>query len=348
MGTRYSTMRRTALFAVLALTVPGMAHADDDFYKGRQIAWILSADAGGGYASYARAFAPFFADHIPGKPYIVIQHMPGAGGIRAMNYLDAIAPKDGSVLGLVHSSVPFAPLFGIKGAKFDPRQMNWIGSLDANTAICIAWHASAIKSWKDMLEKEFTVGGSGAGSQMETMPAMLNKLFGSKMKVISGYKGGNEIYLAMERGEVDGRCGGLVSSINSTRPDWFPQRKITVPIVIALERARLFPDVPAVAEFAKDGHTRQILELFVAPQAMDRPILAPPGVPSERVKMLRAAFHAAVNDPGFIVEASRQHLAIEEVDGERVARIVASAYALPPDLVNAATEVMTASGAHPE
>src|SRR5262249_45135225 len=146
----------------------------------------------------------------------------------------------------------------------------------------IAWHASRIKTWQDALEQEFTVGGSGVGSQMETMPAMLNKLFGAKMRVISGYKGGNEIYLAMERGEVDGRCGGLVSSINATRPDWFPQRKITVPIVVALERSPLFPDVPAVAEFAKDERSRQILELFVAPQAMDRPILAPPGVPSER------------------------------------------------------------------
>src|SRR5713101_800568 len=269
---------RAVLFGAAAFVglLPAAAHADD-FYKGLQISWILSADAGGGYASYARAFAPFFANHIPGKPHIVIQHMPGAGGIRAMNYFDQVAPKDGTVLGLVHSSVPFAPLYGIKGAKFDAKQLNWIGSLDSNAAICIAWHTSRIKTWKDVLEKEFTVGGSGVGSQMETMPAMLNKLFGSKMKVISGYKGGNEIYLAMERGEVDGRCGGLVSSINSTRPDWFPQKKVVVPIVVALERSRLFPDVPAIAEFTKDVRSRQVLELFVAPQAMDRPILAPPG-----------------------------------------------------------------------
>jgi tripartite-type tricarboxylate transporter receptor subunit TctC len=336
-------MRRTILSVAVALAVPLTAQADD-FYGGRQIAWILSADVGGGYAAYARAFAPFFASHIPGRPHIVIQHMPGAGGIRAMNYLGSVAPKDGTVLGLVHSSVPFAPLFGIKGAKFDPRRMNWIGSLDANVAICIAWHASAIKTWHDMLDKEFTVGGSGAGSQMETMPAMLNKLFGSRMKVISGYKGGNEIYLAMERGEVDGRCGGLVSSINSTRPDWFAQGKITVPIVVALERASLFPDVPAVAEFAKDERSRQILELFVAPQSMDRPILAPPGVPAERIAVLREAFHAAMNDAGFIAEARRQHLKIEEVAGERVAGILVAAYALPPDIVSAAAEAMTGIG----
>ena len=336
-------MRRAVVLGVMALAAlpPATTRAGDDFYKGRQIAWILSADAGGGYASYARAFAPFLGKHIAGNPSIVIQHMPGAGGIRAMN----VAPKDGSVLGLVHSSVPFAPLYGIRGAKFDPLRINWIGSLDANTAICIAWHASRIKTWQDAIEQEFTVGGSGVGSQMETMPAMLNKLFGAKMKVISGYKGGNEIYLAMERGEVDGRCGGLVSSINATRPDWFPQRKITVPIVVALERSPLFPDVPAVAEFAKDERSRQILELFVAPQAMDRPILAPPGVPSERVAALRSAFHAAMNDAGFIAEARRQHLQIAEVDGTRVAKTLSGAYALPADIVKAATEAMNVAAA---
>jgi tripartite-type tricarboxylate transporter receptor subunit TctC len=335
-------MHRAIVLSALALAALPLAAAgaDDDFYKGRQIALILSADVGGGYASYARAFAPFFSKHIPGNPNIVIQHMPGAGGIRAMNYLYSVAPKDGTVLGLVHSSVPFALLYGIKGAKFDPLRINWIGSLDANTAICIAWHSSRIKTWQDVLEQEFTVGGSGVGSQMETMPAMLNKLFGAKMRVISGYKGGNEIYLAMERGEVDGRCGGLVSSINSTRPDWFPQQKIRVPIVVALERNPLFPDVPAVAEFAKDKRTRQILQLFVAPQAMDRPILAPPDVPAERIATLRRAFHATMNDPAFIAEARRQHLEVAEVDAARLAKIVADAYALPPDIVKAAVEAM--------
>jgi tripartite-type tricarboxylate transporter receptor subunit TctC len=333
------------LGAVAFLLAGTAGNAEENFYAGRQIQWILSADAGGGYASYARAFAPYFAKHIPGNPSIVIQHMPGAGGIRAMNYLNSVAPKDGTVLALVHSSVPFAPLFGLKGAKFDPRQMHWIGSLDANTAICIAWHTSRIKTWQDALMHEFTVGGSGAGSQMETMPAMLNKLFGAKMKIISGYKGGNEIYLAMERGEVDGRCGGLVSSINATRPDWFAQKKINVPIVVALERSPLFPDVPAVAEFAKDDASRQILQLFVAPQAMDRPILAPPGVPAARIALLRASFHAAMNDPGFVAEARKQHLAIAEIEGEHVAQTIAAAYALPRAVVDAAAEAMNVSNA---
>jgi tripartite-type tricarboxylate transporter receptor subunit TctC len=340
---------RAALTVMLGVGIglaPMAAWSDpiEDFYKGRQIFWILSAGAGGGYASYAQAFAPYFSAHIPGKPSIVIQNMPGGGGIRAMLYLDTVAPKDGATIGLVHSSVPFAPLYGVHGAKFDPRRMNWIGSIDAATGICVAWHTAGINTWQDMLDKPFVVGGSGAGSQMETMPAMLNKLFGTKMKVISGYKGGNDIYLAMERGEVQGRCGGLISSIRSTRPDWFPQKKVTVPIQIALARNPLFPDVPAIVEFAKDDRTRQILHMILAPEYMDRPILAPPGVPPERVAALRAAFHDAMNDPGFIAEAKKDHLEIQEIGGERVAQIINDAFALPSDIVKAAREAIKLTG----
>jgi tripartite-type tricarboxylate transporter receptor subunit TctC len=337
--------RLGALAVALCLT-SGAARADDvaEFYKGRQLSWILSADAGGGYAAYARAFAPYLADHIPGRPNIVIQHLPGGGGLRAMSYLDAVAPRDGATIGLVHSSVPFAPLYGIKGAKFDPRPMGWIGSIATSRGVCVAWHTARIATWQDLLDKEFIVGGSGAGSQMETIPALLNRLFGTRIKVISGYRGGNAIYLAMERGEVQGRCGGLVSSINATRPDWFAAGKVTVPIQVALNRNPQFPDVPAIAELARDERTRQILQLVLAPEDMDRPILAPPGVPPERLAALRAAFHAAMNDPGFIAEARRQRLDIEEVAGEQVAAIIARAFGLPAEVVRAANEAMNLTG----
>ncbi len=334
-----------ALAALLSLHDSARADPIEDFYRGRSISWILSAGAGGGYASYAQAFAPYFSAHIPGNPPIVIQNMPGGGGIRAMLHLDSVAAKDGTTLGLVHSSVPFAPLFGIKAASFDPRRMNWIGSIDASTGICVAWHDSGIATWQDLLDKPFVVGGSGAGSQMETMPMMLNKLFGTKIKVISGYKGGNDIYLAMERGEVQGRCGGLISSIRSTRPDWFPKKMVNVPIQIAARRSAQFPDTPSIAEFAKDERTRKILQLIFAPLEMDRPILAPPGVPAERVAALRAAFHAAMNDPGFIATAAKDHLEIEEISGERVTKIVQDTFAMPADIAKAAADAMKVTGA---
>ena len=334
----------TALALAMVLLSPTHAETVGEFYKGRTISWILSAGAGGGYASYALAFAPYFSAHIPGNPNIVVQNMPGGGGIRAMLYLDSVAPKDGTTLGLVHSSVPFAPLYGIKAASFDPRAMNWIGSLDASTGICVAWHASGIATWQDLLQKPFLVGGTGAGSQMETLPNMFNKLFGTKIKIISGYKGGNDIYLAMERGEVMGRCGGLISSINSTRPDWFPQKKVSVPVQIGAERNPLFPDTPTITEFAKDERTRQILQLIMAPLEMDRPILAPAGVPAARVAALRTAFHAAMNDPAFIAEAAKDHLEIKEISGARVKEIVDGAFALPPEIAKAAADAMSVAG----
>jgi tripartite-type tricarboxylate transporter receptor subunit TctC len=339
-------MNAVALAALMAATaVPAHADAIADFYKGKQINWILSAGAGGGYSSYAHAFQVYFQKHIPGNPNIIIQNMPGAGGIRAMIYLSSVAPKDGTTIGLVHSSVPFAPLFGLEGARFDARKMNWIGSINKSTGICVAWHESPIKTAKDLWEKEFIVGGTGAGSQMETLPAMMNSVFGTKMKVISGYKGGNDVYLAMERGEVMGRCGGLISSIQSTRPDWFPQKKVVVPIQISAKRDPMFPDSPALLEYAKNDRQKQILQLVLAPMEIDRPILLPPGVAQDRVDALRKAFHETMQDPAFIAEAQKEHIEIDEISGPDVQKIIEEAYSLPPEVVKAAKEAMNVGGA---
>jgi tripartite-type tricarboxylate transporter receptor subunit TctC len=342
---RASALCCGVLSAVLASASPALSDPVADFYRGKQVSLVLSTGAGGGYASYAHAFAPFLSKHIPGNPNIVVQNMPGAGGIRAMQYFASIAPRDGSVLGLVHSSVPFAPLYGIKGATFDPRAMNWIGSINSSEAICVSWAASGVTQWKDLHDKTYIVGGTGAGSQMETMPAMINKLFGTKIKIISGYTCGNDVYLAMERGEVHGRCGGLVSSINSTRPDWFGSKKVVVPIAVALERNPLFPQTPAIYEFAKDDRTRQILKLILFPLQMDRPVLTPAGVPPERVAALRKAFHDAMNDPVFIADAQRLSLEIGEVSGEKLQAILAEAFSTPPEIVKAANDAMNLTGA---
>ena len=328
----------------LASVSPALCDPVADFYRGKQVSLVLSTGAGGGYASYAHAFAPYLSKHIPGNPTIVVQNMPGAGGLRAMQYFASVAPRDGSVLGLVHSSVPFAPLYGIKGATFDPRAMNWLGSINSSEAICVSWAASGVTQWKDLFDKTYIVGGTGAGSQMETMPAMINTLFGTKIKIISGYTGGNDVYLAMERGEVHGRCGGLVSSINSTRPDWFGSKKVVVPIAVALERNRLFPDTPAIYEFATDDRTRRILKLILFPLQMDRPVLTPAGVPPERVAALRKAFHAAMNDPAFIADAQKLNIEIGEVSGEKLQAILEEAFNTPQDIVKAANDAMNLTG----
>lgn len=341
---RWIPVRLVVALAALGTTA---ASADPiaDFYKGKSINWILSAGAGGGYSSYAQVFAPYLSAHIPGKPSIVVQNMPGAGGIRAMLYLNNVAPKDGTTIGLVHSSVPYAPLYGIRGANFDPRLMHWIGSINAASGICVSWTASGVTTWRDLFEKEFVVGGTGAGSQMETMPAMINKLFGTRIKIVSGYKGGNDVYIAMERGEVHGRCGGLKSSIKSTRPEWFPQKKVSVPVQIAFERDPEFADSPALVEFAKDEKTRQIIRLILSPMDMDRPILLPPGTPPAVVAALRKAFNAAMKDPGLVAEAKKANIEIEEITGETIHAILDRAYAMPPEVIKEAKDAMSLAGA---
>lgn len=341
-----ASMRGLFVGLVLCLSAEAAsAQTVEEFYTGRQMRILLSSDAGGGYASYAIAFAPYLSKYLPGNPNIIVDYMPGAGGIRAMNYLYANAEQDGSIIALVHSSVPFAPLYGIEGAQFDTLRMQWLGSMNATSGICVAWHESGVRNWEDLFDGNYFVGGSGAGSQMETLPMMLNELFGTDIRVISGYRGGNEVYVAMERREVDGRCGALVSSIKSTRPNWFPDEQVFVPVQIAMERDPQFPDSVAIGELAEDELTRNILRLVLSPMDIDRPFLAPPGVPAGRVAALRAAFHEAMNDPGFIADAATLQIEINETSAERVIEILEAAYAMPPEVVAAANRAMNLTGA---
>jgi tripartite-type tricarboxylate transporter receptor subunit TctC len=336
-------MRLASIALVLCLaSVPAGAQAQESapFYRGKTIRIVISTGVAGGYAEYARVIAEHMGRHIAGNPGFIVQSMPGAGGLQAANYLFTQAPQDGTTIGIVHSSVPLAPLWGSKGVRFDTLKFNWLGSLDRVDGMCISWNASPIKSWGDMLTKEMTVGSSGAGSQMETYPAILNKLFGTKIKVIAGYKDGVAVYIAMERGELDGRCGGQLTVIKSTRPHWLTERKIQVPILIAQKRSPEFPDTPTVMEFVKDEPTRQQLDLVMLTQSLDRPVMLPPGVPAERVLELRAAFDATMADPAFRADIERRNLHIDPVRGEEMAKAFERAFALPPEIIAGAREMM--------
>jgi tripartite-type tricarboxylate transporter receptor subunit TctC len=294
----------------------------------------------GGYAEYARTLADHMGAHIAGRPNFIVQSMPGAGGLLAANYLYAQAPADGLTIGVVHSSVPLTPLWGGKGVRFDTLKFNWVGAFDRVDGMCISWHASPIKTWQDMLTKEYTVGSSGAGSQMDTFPAILNKLFHTKMKVIGGYKDGTSVYLAMERGEVEGRCGGQLTVLKSTRPEWITGHKFNVPIMVADKRNAEFPDTPSIMEFVHDQRTRDQLDLILVTQTMDRPVMLPPGVPGARVKELRDAFDATMKDPAFRAEIEKKNLHIDPTPGEDMLRTFKKVFALPPDIIAGAREMM--------
>jgi tripartite-type tricarboxylate transporter receptor subunit TctC len=327
-------------FLVATIAAIGPGAAQESFYKAKQIRLIISAGVTGGYVEYARVLAAHMGDHIPGKPDFVVQSMPGAGGLLATNYLYTQATQDGTTIGLIHSSVPLAPLFGTQGARFDAVKINWLGSMDRSDGPCTAWHTSPIKTWADLLDKQFIVGSSGVGSQMEIYPAMLNKLFGTKMKVIGGYKDGGSIFQAMEREEIQGRCGPQLTALRSIRPHWLTEGKVVIPIMVSERRSKEFPAVPSVMEFARDEPTRQQLRLLILTQDLDRPLLAPPGVPAERVQALREAFNATMVDPGFRADAEKLRLTLDWVRGEEVARTLAAAYAMPAEIVAAAKETM--------
>jgi tripartite-type tricarboxylate transporter receptor subunit TctC len=330
----------SAAHFLIALFAAGTALAQVDFYKGKQIRLIISAGVAGGYATYARLLVQHMPNHLPGKPDMIFQSMPGAGGLLATNYLFSQAPQDGTVIGLIHSTVPLGPLLGMQGARFDALKLNWLGSMDRSDGPCTAWHTSPIKTWEDMLTKEFIVGSSGVGSQMEIYPAAINKLFGTKMRVIGGYKDGALIFQAMEREEIHGRCGPQLTSIGALRPQWLSEKKIRVPIMVSEQRSKMFPDAPTLIELAKDESTRQQIRLLIVSQDLDRPVLAPPGLPPERVKLLRDAFNATMKDPAFLADIKKLRLTLDWVTGEEVAKLLATAYAAPPDVVAAAKELM--------
>ncbi len=326
--------------ALLAGAAPPAAAEDAPFFKGKTIRILLSAGVAGGYAEYARLLAQHMGDHLAGHPEFIVQSMPGAGGLLASNYLYSQAPQDGTTMGIVHSTVPLAPLFGTTGARFDALKFNWLGSLDRADGMCTAWHTSPVKTWPDMLARNFLVGSTGAGSQFSILPAMLNKLMGTRIKVINGYKDGGEIFAAMEKGEIEGRCSTQLTAIQSIRPQWLSEHKISVPILIGRARIPEFPDTPAIMELIKDEATRSQFELMLLTQDMDRPVLLPPGVPRDRVAEMREALFATLADAAFVTAAHNMHLHLEPVRGEELAKALAAAYALPADVVAAAKETM--------
>ena len=330
------------LGAIMAAAWPCAVSAQTatPFYKDKQIRLIISAGVAGGYMEYARALADFMPRHIAGNPSVLVQSMPGAGGLNATNYLYTNAPQDGTYIGMVHSTIPLSPLWGTQGVRFETMKFNWIGAFDRAPGVCLMWAKSEVKTWKDLLEKVSTVGSSGAGSQMDAYPALLNKLFGTKIKVVAGYKDGTEIYLAMERGEVDGRCGGQMSNIRALRPEWLTEHKIVAPIVISLKRHPDFPDTPTVMEFAKDKKTQLTLELMTVSQGLDRPVLMPPNVPPARVKEIRDAFKTTVTDPEFIAEIKKRNMGLDPVFAEEMTATLAQAFASPPEVIEAAREAL--------
>ena len=329
------------VLALLLLTVQSIAcGAQDDFYQGKTLRIVISTGVAGGFGEYARLLSEHIGKHLAGRPHVIVQSMPGAGGLLAANYLYAPAPQDGTTIGIINSTVPLAPLWGSKGARFDTMKFNWLGTLDRADGVCTIWHAAPARTWSEMLTTEITVGSIGAGSEMELYPAMLNKLFGTRIKVVGGYKAGSDIDLAIERRELDGRCGTHLTTYKVVHALWFAERKILVPIIVANVRRADLPDTPAIMEFVRDETTRRQLELIMVAQDLGRPVLAPPGVPAARVEQLRNALAATMADAAFRAEVEKRNLHIDPTRGADVAKAYARAFAFAPEIVAAVRDLM--------
>jgi tripartite-type tricarboxylate transporter receptor subunit TctC len=341
---RQRAIRLAAVPAALLglLAVPCMVRAApiqtvEQFYTGRQVKFVVGTAGGGGYEYYARLVGQFMTRHLRGHPTFVLQDMPGAGGIIAANYLYNVAKMDGSEIGMVGRAVGTQPLLDPKdkGPRYDAAKFNWIGTPQQEVGLVLVRQPSPIKTIHDLRKYELVVSGTTSASPPSYYPRLMNKLLGTRFKVVDGYKGSQEALFALEKGEVDGHSSGSSSAILRGRIEpWLKAGKVKILAQIGLEKDPEFPDVPLILELANSAAERQILEVVFTQQAMAWPVVAPPGLPAERVKALREAFDAAMADPEFHAEAARQKLVINPVSGARIAELLDRVYATPKDLID--------------
>ncbi|MGE5540610.1 MAG: Bug family tripartite tricarboxylate transporter substrate binding protein [Gemmatimonas sp.] len=329
--------------ALAVLGVLAQPATADDFYKGKQIKLVVGSGSGGGYDANARLLARHWPDHIPGKPEVVVQNLPGAGSLKAMNYIAFGAPKDGLTVGAVQNSIGYEPMMGISGGKenaqFDVLKMNWLGSMAKEVGVTVMWHTAGIKTFQDLQQKEVTTGSSGAATSNTIYARLMNATAGTKFNVIHGYVGQTEVFLAMERGEVQGSAGPFYGTLKSGRGDWLKDGKIIPLVQIALEKHPELPDVPLVLDFAKTPEDRQEMELAVASLLMGRPYVAADSVPADRVKILQESFMETVRDPALLAEAKKLNLEIDAIDGKRVHDLLTKMYNTPQPIIDKVTAI---------
>ena len=320
----------------LAIAAPAQAQSAAEFYKGRQMTMIISTGPGGGYDINGRLIARHMPRHLPGSPTIVARNMPGAGHVRAANFMAVQAPKDGSHVATIAQSFVLHQVIDGKGAEYDAAKFAWLGSSEVTNSTIYVWSATGVKSLGDAKKQEVLLGATGVGSGTTQYPALLNNILGTKFRIVPGYGTGGEINLAMERGEVHGRAGNNFNSVAATNGDWLRDKKITFLVQIGLEKEKGYPDVPMFTEFGRNDTEKQILKLFAAVVDIGRPLLTTPGVPQDRVDLLRKAFNDTMKDEEFLAEAKKAKLDIAPTDGLKLQKIVADIIATPKSVVDAA------------
>ena len=316
----------------------------DDFYAKRQVNMIVGSAPGGGYDLYARLVARHLPKFIEGTPNIVVQNLPAAGSLVAMNTLANSAPRDGSTIGAVQNHIGVEPVMGITGppenARFDGRKMNWLGSTSREVPVVVAWGNSPIKTFNDVLQREMLVGSSGVATADAVYPRVMNALVGTKFKIIDGYKSASDLTMAAETGEVMGRAGWFVSGMLASHAAQIADGKVRVLVQLDFQKHPALPNVPIISDFVTDPGKREQIALSLSFLAAGRPFVAPPDVPAERVKLLREAFMKAVQSAGYKEEAGKMRLDMSPMSGEDVQKLVERIYATPPEVVKSVRAIM--------
>jgi tripartite-type tricarboxylate transporter receptor subunit TctC len=330
----------TAVAALAALTAPAAAQAPS--LAGKNVQMIIGSTTGGsGLDIWGRLVARHIGRHLPGKPTIVPQNMPGAGSFNAANYIYNVAPRDGTAMGIITGSAVLGPIMGAPGARFDPIRITWLGAPTTDTQVCVAYNSPQVKvkTLKDLYEKELIVGTTGTGSINYTSPKALSVLLGMKFKIVAGFPGGGAVSLAMERGEVDGICQAF-DVVSAEHPDWITGKKVVILFQGGAAPNRDLKDVPFVNDLARTPEDRQAIEFLYAGMGIGLPFVAPPDLPAGRAKMVQDAFSATMKDADFVADAKKQKLDVAPKDGELLTALVKKSYATPKPIVDKVAELI--------
>jgi tripartite-type tricarboxylate transporter receptor subunit TctC len=321
------------LAVVVLLPASAKAQSVEDFYRGKTLSMVIGYPTGGANDRYARAIARHIGKHIPGHPSVIARNMPGGGSLIAANHLFHVAPRDGSMLGLLAATVPLEEALGTAGVKFKSAQFNWIGRMASSTNILFTRADSRVKAIQEAYRHEAILGGAGRSGTPTVYPSVLNNVLGMKFKIVGGYTGSVAAMLAMERGEVDGHSTSI-DGLRAAHPDWLRDHKINLLVQFGLRRHPDFPDVPLSIELGRTPEEVQILRIVANATEVGKMTITTPGVPAERVEALRRAFDLTIKDPDYIAEMNKQGLEIIPLPGEEMQKIVAEVGSIPPAILD--------------
>ncbi|MGH6770245.1 MAG: Bug family tripartite tricarboxylate transporter substrate binding protein [Xanthobacteraceae bacterium] len=328
-----------ALICAALVVLPCAAGAQPQSFAGKTVTLTIGYGPGSGNDVYGRLIAKHIGRHIPGKPKVVPQNMPGAGSFKAANWLYAAAPKDGTVLGYISQTAATEELLGKPGIQFKTAQFNWVGRIGSYNNVTIFWHTSRIKTIADAMKMESTIGATGVGSAVYIYPNMMNKILGAKFKIVSGYQGTAQTSLAMERGEVEGVTMGWFP-VKTTKQAWLKEKKVNFLVQFLANRHPDLPNVPAIVELARTPEEKQLFALFANDGEVGKTVFLPPGVPAATVTAMRRAFDAMMKDREFLADAGRIKLEIGAMTGEKLQEMIVRVSQTPKAVVARAKAVL--------